>query len=444
MLSWRRGPEAVEIKQKNKSWKQVKRSVSFSSFSIDLLLDFHFQVSFFLCNYYYLIENESERQKWNERKSTNIVVNHDFSGGLYSWYSNCRHGYVVSGSQGRILIDSDRNYAVVTNRHKWWQGLEQNITTKISVGSTYKVSARVGVSGLPQAFRYLFLVRWEDFSSRGQLGKVRRVILLGKYLISSEGGSAGDENVATDPKFDDGLNNWSGRGCKIALHSSLEGPPPGTDILVNTLCVKRAAKAPLSSPPDVIRLDIDNAAFGINVIENTNLDDGTKGWFVLGDCTLKVGTGSPRMIPPWARDSLGAHQQLSGRYVLVTNRTKPWMDPAQIITEKLKLLLTYQWVNGGHVEVADDRWYEVGGSFRIEKPPSKVMVHIQGPASGLDVAHKLACGAFHGTVQRRIKALSKDDVMKAVQNRSTRLLSRYKGKFKHYDVNNENDSWFML
>ena len=44
-----------------------------------------------------------------------------------------------------------------------------------------------------------------------------------------------------------------------------------------------------------------------------------------------------------------------------------------------------QWVNGGQVEVADDRWHEIGGSFRIEKQPSKVMVYIQGPASGLDL-----------------------------------------------------------
>lgn len=42
-----------------------------------------------------------------------------------------------------------------------------------------------------------------------------------------------------------------------------------------------------------------------------------------------------------------------------------------------------------------------------------------------------------GTVQQWIKSLSKDDLMKAVQNRLTGLLTRYKGKFIHYDVNNE-------
>lgn len=42
-----------------------------------------------------------------------------------------------------------------------------------------------------------------------------------------------------------------------------------------------------------------------------------------------------------------------------------------------------------------------------------------------------------GTVQPWIKALNKNDLMTAVQNRLTGLLARYKGKFRHYDVNNE-------
>ena len=42
-----------------------------------------------------------------------------------------------------------------------------------------------------------------------------------------------------------------------------------------------------------------------------------------------------------------------------------------------------------------------------------------------------------GTVQQWIKSLNKNDLMTAVQNRLNGLLTRYKGKFKHYDVNNE-------
>jgi hypothetical protein len=41
----------------------------------------------------------------------------------------------------------------------------------------------------------------------------------------------------------------NGSSSKVVLY--LEGPPPGTDILVNTLVVKHAAKATPSTPPNV-------------------------------------------------------------------------------------------------------------------------------------------------------------------------------------------------
>lgn len=31
----------------------------------------------------------------------------------------------------------------------------------------------------------------------------------------------GDENIILNPTFEDGVNSWSGRGCKIVLHDSM-------------------------------------------------------------------------------------------------------------------------------------------------------------------------------------------------------------------------------
>ncbi|MED6130733.1 Glycoside hydrolase, 10 [Stylosanthes scabra] len=676
----------------------------------------------------------------NMSKPTNILQNYDFSEGLSFWHPNSCNGYVVSaesGSQGGVAMAPGAKYAVITNRKECWQGLEQDITGKISAASTYAVSAYVGVAALSEGSAdvlatlkleyhgsdtsYLFLGRtsctngsWENLKGTFSLSTMPdRVtfylegpppgvdLLIQSVEITCSSSSdiedhakntgcfstEDDDNIIINPQFEDGLNNWSGRGCKIAIHDSLgngkvlpkvgkffaaatertqtwngiqqeitgrvqrklayelsalvrifggnatssdvratlwvqnpdfkeqyigianvqatnqdwvqlqgkfllngspskvvvylEGPPSGIDILVNTIVIKHAPKTPPSTPPD-----FEDAPFGINIIENSNLANGTNGWFPLGNCTLSVGTGSPRVLPPMARDSLGPHEPLSGRYVLVTNRTQTWMGPAQMITEKLKLFLTYQvsawvrigstgsvgpqnvnvalsvdnqWVNGGQVEVSDDRWHEIGGSFRIEKQPSKVMVYIQGPASGVDLMiagleifpvdrqarfrylrrqtdkvrkrdvilkfsgqEQLVSGLgtlvkvrqiendfpigscinrtnidnedfvdfflkhfnwavfgnelkwywtepqqgninykdademldlciknnietrghcifweVEGTVQQWIKSLNKDDLSKAVQNRLSSLLSRYKGKFRHYDVNNE-------
>lgn len=125
---------------------------------------------------------------------------------------------------------------------------------------------------------------------------------------------------------------------------------------------------------------------------------------------LGVATGSPHVLPPAARHALGSHEPLSGHCIHATNRTETWMGPAQVITHKIKLYVTYQvsawvrlvsgptggpqivnvalgvdeqWVNGGQVEINDDRWHEISGSFRIEKQPGKVMVYVQGPAPGI-------------------------------------------------------------
>lgn len=39
--------------------------------------------------------------------------------------------------------------------------------------------------------------------------------------MSTPSASAGDGNIILNPNFEDGLNNWSGRGCKIVTHDSM-------------------------------------------------------------------------------------------------------------------------------------------------------------------------------------------------------------------------------
>lgn len=82
--------------------------------------------------------------------ASNLILNHDFSEGLHSWHANCCEGFVVSADSvypKGIAAELSGNYAVVTNRKECWQGLEQDITARITSGSRYCVSAFVGVSG---------------------------------------------------------------------------------------------------------------------------------------------------------------------------------------------------------------------------------------------------------------------------------------------------------
>lgn len=80
----------------------------------------------------------------------NIILNYDFSEGLQSWHPNCCKSFVASASSGQsegAFENSGSHYAVVSNRKECWQGLEQDITSRVSPGSTYTVSANVKVAG---------------------------------------------------------------------------------------------------------------------------------------------------------------------------------------------------------------------------------------------------------------------------------------------------------
>lgn len=112
----------------------------------------------------------------------NIVMNGDFSAGIESWYPNGCEAFVVSSdpfsSEVMSAESSSCGYAVVTNRKETWQGLEQDITTRVSPGINYTVSACVGVSGLfHESPEVLATVRLEHEDSPSEY------LFIGKYAF---------------------------------------------------------------------------------------------------------------------------------------------------------------------------------------------------------------------------------------------------------------------
>ncbi|XP_038971644.1 endo-1,4-beta-xylanase 1 [Phoenix dactylifera] len=491
----------------------------------------------------------------------NIILNPHFDDDLNNWSGRgCKIALHDSMGDGKIRPLSGKFFASATERTQNWNGIQQEITGRVQRKLAYEVTALVRIFGNATTADVRATLWVQAANGREQ------------YIGIAKSQATDKDWMQLQGKF---LLN--GVASKAVIF--IEGPPAGTDILLDSLVVKHAEKLPPSTPPD-----FENVIYGVNIINNSNLSDGLNGWFPLGPCTLTIANGSPHMIPPMAKDSLGPHEPLSGRYILVTNRTQTWMGPAQTITDKLELYLTYQvsawvrvgsqrngpqninvslgvdsqWVNGGQVEAYDDRWYEIGGSFRIEKKPSRVIVYIQGPSSGVDLMvaglqifpvdrkarfkhlkkqtdkvrkrdvvlkvsgseTDIPWGAFvkvkqmqnsfpfgscinrtnidnedfvdffvknfnwavfgnelkwywtepqqgnfnytdadelldlcekngiearghcifwevDGAVQSWVKSLNNNDLMTAIQNRLNGLLTRYKGKFRHYDVNNE-------
>ncbi|KAK1554064.1 hypothetical protein Q3G72_007353 [Acer saccharum] len=195
--------------------------------------------------------------------ANNIIRNSDFSMGLHSWQPNSCHSFIVSAESNYprgTSTNSVSNHAVITKCRECWQGLEQEITSRISPGLAYFVSASVGVSGPHQGSAGVkatlrlehqysktsyFCIgktsaskeRWEKLEGTFTLsampnravfyleGPAPGIDILNKiscdYLFQADCVPAGDEDVILNPKFEDGLRNWSGRGCEVVLHDSM-------------------------------------------------------------------------------------------------------------------------------------------------------------------------------------------------------------------------------
>uniref|UniRef100_A0A0D9VXA7 GH10 domain-containing protein n=1 Tax=Leersia perrieri TaxID=77586 RepID=A0A0D9VXA7_9ORYZ len=329
----------------------------------------------------------------------NIILNPEFDNGLDNWSgSGCKIELHDSLDDGKVVPVNGKYFVAATGRTDTWNGVQQDVTSRLQRKLLYEVAATVRLScaaaapSLPCDVRTTLAVQTPDGRqqyisvAKCQASDKEWVQLQGKFLLNS--------NVA-----------------KAGIY--IEGPPAGVDLLLDSLVVKHAQKATPAPAPD-----FQNVEYGANVLQNSDLDDGLNGWFGLGSCTLSVHDGAPRVLPFMARESLSPlgddddAPPLNGKHIHVTNRAQTWMGPAQIITDKLALYATYQvsawvrvgatattpqninvavavdsqWLNGGQVLARDGRWYEIGGSFRVEsKPSSRVMLYVQGPDPGVDL-----------------------------------------------------------
>jgi hypothetical protein len=197
----------------------------------------------------------------------------------------------------------------------------------------------------------------------------------------------------------------------------------------------------------------------VNIVENHDLQYGLKHWFGQGSARLSISSGAPTCVPSAAALSLPCSPCLSGSCLVASNRTQWWEGPAQTITDKLELFMVYQvsawvrvgkhhgnarqkvnvalsldgtWVTGGEVEVDQNSWKEIMGSFRLEKKPKYAMVYVQGPEPGVDLVlagkYLLKCFSDHSTA---FFAFELSFILKP----SLRLFGRPKVNYKVYVYN---------
>jgi hypothetical protein len=108
----------------------------------------------------------------------NILSNNDFSEGLHLWQPNSYHAFVAvegSGYHHGVRPHSGSGYAVLTHRTQIWQGLEQDLTEKVTLGTEYFVAAYVRVHGeVHEPVPVRTTLKFEDNSSSTNYVNIKR------------------------------------------------------------------------------------------------------------------------------------------------------------------------------------------------------------------------------------------------------------------------------
>ncbi|KAH7387311.1 hypothetical protein KP509_16G016200 [Ceratopteris richardii] len=317
-------------------------------------------------------------------ENTGLIRNPDFKQGLEFWYGKGCKVELLDPSSVE-MNGLSKQAVLVTKRTSSWQGLEQNVTGRIQGKRKYEVSACVRIDGDTCA-EVLATLWTKDKHGKDHFINLGRVMATSSGWVNLKGIILLNETPA-------------------AATAYIEGPRGGVDILVNHFSIFAAKKLTSEKPV------IDRPEFGVNIVENSGFSNGLIGWSSLGNCSLRLNSGAPLILPNAARDSLMFPSSPTGIYVIAEDRNDYWEGPSQNITESIKAFVTYQvsawvrvgnsgtglqkvnvvlgvdgqWVNGGEVEGDPNTWKEIVGSFRFEKKPENVLLYVQGPSAHVDL-----------------------------------------------------------
>ncbi|XP_052162414.1 endo-1,4-beta-xylanase 1-like isoform X2 [Oryza glaberrima] len=314
----------------------------------------------------------------------NILSNNDFSEGLHLWHPNGCHGFVAvegSGYHHGIRPHSGSNYAVLTRRTHNWQGLEQDITEKVTVGTEYIVAAHVRV--------------------HGELNEP--VGIQATLKLEGDGSSTNYQSVARISASKDCWEKLEGsfelKTLPRRLVFYIEGPPPGVDLLIDSVTIsykktERAASKLVSGTE--------------NIISNYDFSEGLHLWNPIC-CHAYVAS-------QWSGFLDGIRGSSGENYAVVSKRTESWQGLEQDITDKVSAgtayaVSAYVRVDGnihtkvevkatlrlhntddsthyspvGSLLASKEKWEKMEGSFCLTNMPKRVVFYLEGPPAGVDL-----------------------------------------------------------
>ena len=165
----------------------------------------------------------------------NIILNPEFDDGLDNWAGNgCKIELHDALDDGKVLPANGKYFVAATGRTDTWNGVQQDVTARMQRKLLYEATATVRLHAAaggvaPCEVRATLGVQTADGRQqylgvgRSQVSDKEWVQLQGKILLNS--------TVA-----------------KASIY--IEGPPAGVDVLLDSLVVKHAQKAPPAPAPD--------------------------------------------------------------------------------------------------------------------------------------------------------------------------------------------------
>ncbi|XP_044964455.1 endo-1,4-beta-xylanase 1-like isoform X2 [Hordeum vulgare subsp. vulgare] len=313
--------------------------------------------------------------------TTNIILNCDFSEGLHSWHPICCHAYVASQWSGfldGIRGDSGENYAVVSKRTEPWQGLEQDITDRVSAGTVYAVSARVRVDG----------------NIHGK-AEVKATLRLQNPDGSTHYNSIGRVSASKE-KWEKLEGSFSLTNMPKCVVFYLEGPPAGADLIIDSVTIARSEHKQTKEVKSPSRIE--------TIIKNPQFEEGLSNW-----------SGRGCNICRHEFTAYGNVKPVNGSYFAsATGRVDSWNGIQQDITGRVQRKVSYEisspvrifgsanetevratlWVQEygreqylciSKNQASDKRWTHLNGKFLLHAPFSKVVLFIEGPPAGIDI-----------------------------------------------------------
>ncbi|XP_024517945.1 uncharacterized protein LOC9637546 [Selaginella moellendorffii] len=316
----------------------------------------------------------------------NIVENSDLHKGLSSWFSMGSCSLRVATGAPKILPPSAKlslefhpefsgNFIVATNRKFGWEGPAQKLTERIQLFLPYQVCAWVRIGGSSQ-----------------YLARVNVALSVDGQWMS------GGEVEASSSSWTEVAGSFRLEKKPSEVMVYVQGPDAGLDIMVANLrifSVNRSDQyAALKKQADqvrkrdvVLRIKSDNPLrLQVKQISSS---------FALGACINRINLENAKYVDYFLK---------TFNYTVFENEMKwGWTEP-----EQGKL------------------------NFREADELCKFCADHKLPVRG----HCVFWEVEH-CVQGWLKKLSKEKLQAAVESRIEKLVSRYRGKFQHYDVNNE-------